>query len=71
VDTEADDHEQMGRFLRHAFPFGLESFSGLANKNGESDFEDAQLRGEPSIKKTLLALIHQADERPRRVESGR
>ena len=25
----ANDREQMGRFLRHAFPLGLESFADL------------------------------------------
>ena len=27
----ADDREQMGRFLRYAFPLGLESFTELLN----------------------------------------
>jgi hypothetical protein len=32
----ADDREQMGRFLRHAFPLGLGSFAELLSAlNGE------------------------------------
>ena len=28
----ANDREQMGRLLRHAFPLGLKSFADLLNK---------------------------------------
>jgi hypothetical protein len=54
----ADDHEQMGRFLRYAFPLGLKSFAGLVSKSGEHDCEREQLRGDSSVEKALLALIH-------------
>lgn len=54
----ADDREQVGRFLRHAFPLGLKSFAGLVSKNGEHDCEPEQIRGHPSAEKALLALIH-------------
>jgi hypothetical protein len=54
----ANDREQLGRFLRHAFPLGLESFSGLVCKNGKSGSEDAQLEEGFSTEKRLLALIH-------------
>jgi hypothetical protein len=54
----ADDHEEMGRFLRHAFPLGLESFAGLVSKSGENDCEREQLRRDTSVEKALLARIH-------------
>lgn len=62
----ADDREQMGRFLRHAFPLGTESFSGLVGKNGVDERLDERLderqptrqRGELSIETKLLAVIH-------------
>lgn len=54
----ADDREQMGRFLRHAFPLGTESFSGLVGKNGVEERQPTRQRGELSIETKLLAMIH-------------
>ena len=53
-----DGHEQMGRFLRYAFPLGLKSFAGLVSKSSEHGCEREQLRGDSSVEKALLALIH-------------
>jgi len=53
----ADDREQMGRFLRYAFPLEFDSFSGLVTKNGENVFEHPP-RGDSSIVKKLPAPIH-------------
>lgn len=54
----ANDREQMGRFLRHAFPLGLEPFAGLVSKKGEHDCRHQQVRGDSSVENALLALIH-------------
>jgi hypothetical protein len=54
----ATEREQVGRFLRHAFPLGLDSFAGLVSKNPEWKAEHEQLRGDFSAEEALLALIH-------------
>lgn len=53
-----NDHEQMGRLLRYAFPLGLKSFSGVVSKDGQNDSDLDQLGDDASIEETLLALIH-------------
>jgi hypothetical protein len=50
-----DDREQLGRFLRHAFPLGVESFGALAT--GCDLDRGGQRSGEPSVERALLALI--------------
>jgi hypothetical protein len=40
----ANDREQMGRFLRHAFPLGLGSFSELLNVLKGDERAKGQLR---------------------------
>jgi len=42
----ADDREQMGRFLRHAFPLGLASFTELLSML--KDYPRAQAKPPPT-----------------------
>ena len=42
--SAANDREQMGRFLRYAFPLGLESFAELLNEREEKEQVKAPAR---------------------------
>ena len=53
----ADGHEQIGRFLRYAFPLGLQSFAGLVSESGEHDWDPEQPSCHTSVEKALLSRI--------------
>jgi hypothetical protein len=38
-----DDREEIGRFLRHAFPLGLASFEGVVSLLGKEGMADTSL----------------------------